>query len=298
MAPNSRVIAGPMGAEEGILYADCNLEIGIQMKLRHDFAGHYNRPGYFPPADQPLGAEALLGAWHQRDRRDTARAAQSDRHERAACRPHNGRRRWPPQHLRRPPTPASRPRSRIGRRASSPTAWRSPTSRRSPPRSRSWDDWCGAWSARAAVHEAMGREALAEKQFLSAGEHLQRAGVYYHFGKFLFVNDLEQMKAAHMKAVECRNMALPLLDPPGERVDDPLRGQAALRHPAQAGRRRAPAGGRHVRAGSTPPRRRRTPTRSRSSRAASRRSPSTGRARARPNTTSRSAATTRSPSRR
>src|SRR5262249_36340233 len=47
VAPNSRVIAGPMGAEEGILYADCNLEIGIQMKLRHDFAGHYNRPDIF-----------------------------------------------------------------------------------------------------------------------------------------------------------------------------------------------------------------------------------------------------------
>jgi len=41
------VIAGPLGAEEGILYADCNLDIGIQMKLRHDFAGHYNRPDIF-----------------------------------------------------------------------------------------------------------------------------------------------------------------------------------------------------------------------------------------------------------
>jgi aliphatic nitrilase len=36
-----------MGAEEGILYAECNLEIGISMKLRHDFAGHYNRPDIF-----------------------------------------------------------------------------------------------------------------------------------------------------------------------------------------------------------------------------------------------------------
>lgn len=47
VAPNSRVIAGPMGAEEGILYADCNLELGVLMKLRHDFAGHYNRPDIF-----------------------------------------------------------------------------------------------------------------------------------------------------------------------------------------------------------------------------------------------------------
>lgn len=45
--PLSRIIAGPMGAEEGILYAGCNLELGIQMKLRHDFAGHYNRPDIF-----------------------------------------------------------------------------------------------------------------------------------------------------------------------------------------------------------------------------------------------------------
>jgi nitrilase len=47
VAPNGRVIAGPMGAEEGILYAECNLELAVQMKLRHDFAGHYNRPDIF-----------------------------------------------------------------------------------------------------------------------------------------------------------------------------------------------------------------------------------------------------------
>jgi nitrilase len=47
VAPNSRVIAGPMGIEEGILYADCDLELGVRMKLRHDFAGHYNRPDIF-----------------------------------------------------------------------------------------------------------------------------------------------------------------------------------------------------------------------------------------------------------
>lgn len=47
VAPDSRIIAGLMGAEEGILYAECNLEIAIRMKLRHDFAGHYNRPDIF-----------------------------------------------------------------------------------------------------------------------------------------------------------------------------------------------------------------------------------------------------------
>lgn len=47
VAPDSRVIAGPLGSEEGILYADLDLEVGIKMKLRHDFAGHYNRPDVF-----------------------------------------------------------------------------------------------------------------------------------------------------------------------------------------------------------------------------------------------------------
>ncbi len=89
-----------------------------------------------------------------------------------------------------------------------------------------WDDWCRAWSERAALHERMGREALASGKHLSAADHLQRAGVYYHFAKFLFVHDAPQMKAAHRQAVECRRLALPHLDPPGERVAIPYEGKA------------------------------------------------------------------------
>ena len=74
-----------------------------------------------------------------------------------------------------------------------------------------WEDWCAAWSARAAIHEAMGRQALDDGYELSAGEHLTTAGVCYHFAKFLFVDDPDQMRAAHMKAVECRRLALPFL---------------------------------------------------------------------------------------
>jgi 2,6-dihydroxypseudooxynicotine hydrolase len=88
-----------------------------------------------------------------------------------------------------------------------------------------WEDWCKAWSARAAVHEALGDEALKDGFKLSAGEHYTRAALCYHFGKFLFVNDLVQMKQAHGKAVACRNRALPLLDPPGERVAIPYEGK-------------------------------------------------------------------------
>lgn len=97
-----------------------------------------------------------------------------------------------------------------------------------------YDGWCAAWSARAAHHEQIGREALAKKHFFTAAECLQRAGVYYHFASFLFVNDVPQMKVAHLKGVACRQAALPYLRPPGERVAIPYQGKAlagALRKP-------------------------------------------------------------------
>ena len=105
----------------------------------------------------------------------------------------------------------------------------------------SWGEWCRDWSARAAIHEAMGRAALVQGRHLSAGEHLQRAGVYYHFAKFLFVHDVAQMREAHMKAVACRTLALPHIAPPGERVIIPFEGKVLygiLRKPV--GRARPP----------------------------------------------------------
>jgi len=90
----------------------------------------------------------------------------------------------------------------------------------------SYDDWCRAWSERAAIHEQMGRTALAAKRYLTAGDALQRAGIYYHFASFLFVNDVAQMKAAHKKQIECRQLALPHLRPPGERVTIPYEGKS------------------------------------------------------------------------
>jgi 2,6-dihydroxypseudooxynicotine hydrolase len=81
-----------------------------------------------------------------------------------------------------------------------------------------WEDWCAAWSARAKVHEDLGRQALESHFSLTAGEHFVRAAIYYHFAKFVFVQDPAQMRAAHVKAVACYTAALPLMRPPGERV--------------------------------------------------------------------------------
>jgi aliphatic nitrilase len=38
ISPDSRVLAGPMGPEEGILYADIDIELAVRAKLTHDFA--------------------------------------------------------------------------------------------------------------------------------------------------------------------------------------------------------------------------------------------------------------------
>lgn len=84
-----------------------------------------------------------------------------------------------------------------------------------------WGDWCKVFSARAAEHEAAGKEALAAGNTITAAVHLNTAAVIYHFGKFVFVEDMDQLKAGHMKAVECHTLAQPHMDPPGERVEIP-----------------------------------------------------------------------------
>jgi len=99
-----------------------------------------------------------------------------------------------------------------------------------------WDDWCALWSARGDVHAGLGGTALGEGRLLSAGEHFSTAAACYHFGKFLFVHRPEEMRAAHDKAVSCRTRALPLLKPPGERVEIAFEGGVL------AGNLRRPAG--------------------------------------------------------
>lgn len=102
-----------------------------------------------------------------------------------------------------------------------------------------WEDWCAAWSARGAIHEDIGRDALGSGFGKSAGLHLTTASACYHFGKFLFCEYPDEMRAAHEKAVACRTLALPHLSPPGERVEIPYEGKhlaANLRRPAGSDR--------------------------------------------------------------
>ncbi|WP_406683407.1 carbon-nitrogen hydrolase family protein [Seonamhaeicola sp. MEBiC1930] len=47
IAPNGKIIAGPLEAREGILYADINLQDIIKAKRMFDVVGHYSRPDVF-----------------------------------------------------------------------------------------------------------------------------------------------------------------------------------------------------------------------------------------------------------
>lgn len=101
-----------------------------------------------------------------------------------------------------------------------------------------WEDWCAAWSAVAAEHEALGVEAAAERRYRSAAQHYAQAALYYHFAKFLFVADVDQMRTAHAAAVRCLDAALAHLDPPGTRVEIPFDGAnlvGVLRLPSRPG---------------------------------------------------------------
>jgi 2,6-dihydroxypseudooxynicotine hydrolase len=98
-----------------------------------------------------------------------------------------------------------------------------------------WEDWCAAWVSAARPHEELGRQALSEGRSRSAGAHLAQAAVYYHFAKYLFVDDMDQLRAAHERAVTCLTDALPHLDPPGRRIEIPFDGArlaGVLRVPA------------------------------------------------------------------
>src|SRR6266536_250517 len=101
-----------------------------------------------------------------------------------------------------------------------------------------WADWCAAWSEVGGEHEQLGRDALAAGREMSAGAHLSQAAVYFHFAKFLFTCDLDQVRAAHLAAVRCLTDALPYLDPPGRRIEIEFEGArlvGVLRTPATAG---------------------------------------------------------------
>lgn len=100
---------------------------------------------------------------------------------------------------------------------------------------RGWDDWLPTWSRWAERHVALGDEALAGGRRLTAGEAYIRAGLFYHWGTFVTVEDPDAFRAALEAAERAWVKAAPLVDPPLEIVEVPFGGTTLpgyLRKPA------------------------------------------------------------------
>jgi pimeloyl-ACP methyl ester carboxylesterase len=87
-----------------------------------------------------------------------------------------------------------------------------------------WDEWLDAWTQTAETHAALGEEARAAGNALTAGEAFVRAAVCFHFAKFVWVLDAERNRATTQRAIEALYAAHALLDPTAERVEAPLDG--------------------------------------------------------------------------
>src|SRR5918912_1742628 len=81
-----------------------------------------------------------------------------------------------------------------------------------------WADWCTEWQRTAAAHEALARAAEARDSPLAAADAWIQAAMCHHFGKFVFFDDLDQLRSASAATIQDFARAAPLLDPVAEPV--------------------------------------------------------------------------------
>lgn len=98
-----------------------------------------------------------------------------------------------------------------------------------------WGEWCREWGITATEHERHAEEAERKGRRLTAAQAWIRAGLCWHFGKFVFMEDLEQLRHASDRAAADYGRGAWALEPPAERVLIPYDGielPALLRKPA------------------------------------------------------------------
>ena len=106
-----------------------------------------------------------------------------------------------------------------------------------------WADWCREWGVTATHYEQLAEAAQDAGQQQTATGAWQRAALAWHWGKFVFVDDPVQQRAAHERSVACFFRAAPALTPPAELVHVPYGDTtlaAYLRVPAAPGFDNAP----------------------------------------------------------
>ena len=99
----------------------------------------------------------------------------------------------------------------------------------------SWDRWCEEWGATAREYEAAAEAAERAEHAVTAAEAWRRAGLCWHFGKFVFMEDLRELKEASDLTADRYQRGAWALEPPAERVEIPYDGifmPGLLRKPA------------------------------------------------------------------
>src|SRR5512146_55087 len=102
-----------------------------------------------------------------------------------------------------------------------------------------WEEWLPAWVANGDMRARLAREAEELGRTRTAGEAWNRAALSYHFGKFVWMLDLDRYREATFRAIEALRNAHRHLDPSAERVEIPygeIRMAANLRRPPGAER--------------------------------------------------------------
>jgi 2,6-dihydroxypseudooxynicotine hydrolase len=98
----------------------------------------------------------------------------------------------------------------------------------------SWAQWLPEWNRTADEQADFAREADAAGHGLTAGQAWRRASVNRHFGKFVWMLDLDLARQATLRSVEETRAALARLDPSAQRLEIPIAGGTAhanLRRP-------------------------------------------------------------------
>ena len=110
-----------------------------------------------------------------------------------------------------------------------------------------WDDWWDQWTAMGEHYLGLADRYEAEGWPTSAGAARVRAGIAFHFGKALAVEDDARYRDLTIRSVDAVAAGLRLLDPTFERIEVPFDGHVVvgnLRRPAGVARRRWPCSSR------------------------------------------------------
>src|ERR1051325_5396291 len=81
-----------------------------------------------------------------------------------------------------------------------------------------WEDWCAEWQRTATEHEALAHAAEERNSPLAAADAWVPAAMCHHFGKFVFFDDMDQLRSASAATARDFSRAASLLDPPAEPV--------------------------------------------------------------------------------